>query len=508
MKKMFKQTAAYVLAGALSLSLLAGCAPPEVPGDGGKETGTAGGSGAGQTEAGQTGTSGDEVVLTAVIKDMSAGDEVSERFLMTLGETVSEQVGQPVKIKLAPISEGTYSESMGLLLQSGEIPDLMYFQGGDYQFAITQEILEDLTPYIDGSTYVKEMMQPFNQERIKNYPYLLWLAPDRVKVPVVRQDWFDEMESGAALLADPTLENYKDFFAEMKEKKGLQAAITVPGDLAELDTIFNLAFGIDRSWLKQDGAYVYSKVSNAEKEKLAFYAELYQSGLLDNEWLSKKWDTKESAFYDGDVGVVAGTAGGVANVYNNKMTSQNGASAKLLVLPPAKGAAQGFTPSDVSKESRGWAISTYSEHKDIAFAVLEYMASPEGQIFDKFGYEGEHHTMDNGVYTLTDKITEWYPRIHESLLTFDAKTAEDTPYFSAPAVASLEAIREYASLDNKFIMPEDDVTNWDAGEALYAEYASDIISGKKPVDSFDEFVKEWNALGGAKITEYANEIIK
>lgn len=508
MKKMFKQTAAFALAGTLSLSLLAGCAPPAVPeDDGGKETQTeaAGGSEPGQTEAGP---SGDEVVLTAVIKDMSAGDEISERFLVTLGEHVSEQVGQPVKIKLAPISEGTYSESMGLLLQSGEIPDLMYFQGGDYQFAITQGILEDLTPYIDSSVYVKEMMQPFNQERIKNYPYLLWLAPDRVKVPVVRQDWFDEMESGAALLDDPSPENYKSFFAELKEKKGLQAAITVPGDLAELDTIFNLAFGLEQSWLKQDGAYVYSKVSNAEKEKLAFYADLYQSGLLDNEWLSKKWDTKESAFYDGNVGVVASTAGSVANVYNNKMTSQNGASAELMVLPPAKGAAQGYTPSDISKEGRGWAISAYSDHKDIAFAVLEYMASPEGQIFDKFGYEGEHHTLDNGVYTLTDKITEWYPRLHESLLTFDAKTAADTPYFSAPAVASLEAIREYASLDNKFIMPEDYVTNWDAGEALYAEYASDIISGKKPVDSFDEFVKEWNALGGAEVTEYANTIIK
>ena len=60
---------------------------------------------------------------------------------------------------------------MGLLLQSGNIPDLIYFQGGDYQFAMTQKILEDLTPYIDKSKYVKASMNPYNKERMKNYPY-------------------------------------------------------------------------------------------------------------------------------------------------------------------------------------------------------------------------------------------------------------------------------------------------------------------------------------------------
>ena len=89
-------------------------------------------------------------------------------------------------------------------------------------------------------------------------------------------------------------------------------------------------------------AYVYNKVSAKQKEKLAFYAELYTEGLLDNEWLSKKWDTKESAFYNGEVGVISGTQGSVINVYNNKMTTQNGDEAELMVLPPAKGERSGI----------------------------------------------------------------------------------------------------------------------------------------------------------------------
>ena len=230
---------------------------------------------------------------------------------------------------------------------------------------------------------------------------------------------------------------------------------------------FNQAFGITKTWEKEGDAYVYNKVSAKQKEKLAFYAELYTEGLLDNEWLSKKWDTKESAFYNGEVGVISGTQGSVINVYNNKMTTQNGDEAELMVLPPAKGESQGYVSSDTSKESRGWAISAYSEHKEEAFAILEYMASPEGQVLDKLGYEGEQYNIEDGKYVLTDKSAEWWPRFHESLKGFEAEFSEETPYYTEAATKSLEMTEEYGSLDNKFILPDEYVTSWDACEALY-----------------------------------------
>lgn len=494
MKTRTKRIMSLLLVSAMAAGALAGC--------GGKS-----GADDGSESKGEDGT----ITLTAVMKDMYPDDEVSLKFLEKVSEGVSEQLGKEVKIELEPISEGSYSESMGLLLQSGKIPDLMYFQGGDYQYAITQGILEDLTPYIEESTYVKEMMQPYNEERIKNYPYLLWLSPDRISVPVVRKDWFDATESGKTLLENPTPENYKAFFQELKEKNGLKEAFTMTGDnadmLAELDTIFNQAFGLTQTWVKEGDTYVYNKVSEMQKEKLAYYASLYEEGLLDQEWLSKKWDTKESAFYDGEAGVISGTQGSVINVYNKKMTSQNGESAELMVLPPAKGTAQGYMPSDVSKESRGWAISAYSEHKEEAFAVLEYMASPEGQILDKLGYEGEQYNIEDGKYVLTDKINEWWPRFHESLVGLEAEISEETPYYAKAAEDSLAMTTEYGSLDNNFILPDEYVTSWDACEALYKEFAADVVNGKKSIDEFDAFVEEWYSLGGQDVTDYANEVL-
>ena len=68
----------------------------------------------------------------------------------------------------------------------------------------------------------------------------------------MRKDWFEATESGKTLLENPTVENYKIFFQELKEKNNLKEAFTMTGDnsevLLELDTIFNQAFGITKTW--------------------------------------------------------------------------------------------------------------------------------------------------------------------------------------------------------------------------------------------------------------------
>ena len=110
-------------------------------------------------------------------------------------------LGYDISVQIVEVQSGTYSEKLGLLLQSGTIPDIIYFQGGDYQFAITQKILEDLSPYVNNSPIVQASMNEFNKQRFANYPYLLWLAPTITPVPVVREDFFNKTETGKALLS-------------------------------------------------------------------------------------------------------------------------------------------------------------------------------------------------------------------------------------------------------------------------------------------------------------------
>ncbi|WP_282937584.1 extracellular solute-binding protein [Paenibacillus sp. RC67] len=452
------------------------------------------------------GSSDKPVTITIVDKDLTPDDKL----LKGIEEGMKAE-GKNVKLQIVPVQSGTYSEKLGLLLQSGNIPDLIYFQGGDYQFAVTQKILEDLTPYIEKSTHVKASMNPYNKERMKNYPYLVWLSPISNSVPVVRQDWLNKTATGKDLLANPTIDNYYNFLKEVKDKNGAKFAYTTAGTLDELDATFGQAFGLTSTWIKgSDGKYAFGKTTSFEKDKLEFYAKLYKDGLLDPEFLTKKWDTKEKAFYDGQAAVIAGTQGKVIDIYNTKAISQNGANAKLMPLPPAKGKGQGYMPVDVSKESRGFAIGKTSKNKDMAFAVLEFLASPKGQMLDKLGVEGEQYKIVDNKIKLTDKFAEWYARFVESTVNFkpDKEFDPSTPYLSEPATKSLEMMASMSSKDNSFIIPAELATKWDACNALYKEFAANVVTGKKTIADFDKFVQDWNAAGGKEMTEYANKTIK
>ena len=65
---------------------------------------------------------------------------------------------------------------------------------------------------------------------------------------------------------------------------------------------------------------------------------------------------------------------------------------------------------DVSKEARGFAIATTSANKEAAFKLLDFMASPEGQVMDRLGFEGQEFTREGDTIKLTDKISTWYAR--------------------------------------------------------------------------------------------------
>lgn len=449
------------------------------------------------------------VTIRVAYKDDGPSNENSVAYYDQLAANLLEAKGLEVQFELVELAQGDYSEKLSLLLNSGDIPDLIYFQGGD-QPIVDQGLLEDLRPYIENSEYLKDIVQPHNESRLENYPYLLWVKPIDYKVPVIRQDILDSLESGQALLDDPTIENYKALFEEVVESGQADYAVTVAGDIVELDFIFNHAFGVTQDWLPTGDGYVYSKVSEQEKAKLAFYHELYAAGLLDNEYLTKQWDTKEDAFYNGQAAVIVGTNGKVVDFYNSRVQEVNGEEAGLVVLPPATGESQGFGSSDITKESRGLAISAISENKEVVFEILDYLASPEGQQFDRLGFEGTHYTVADDAIELTDAYYgEWYSRYWEPVDTeFTLPISEDTPMLSEAGLLSQEMANEFFKENNAFILPQEMVAEIDAMNNLYREYSADIITGRLPIDAFDEFVEKWYESGGNRLTEVANETVQ
>ena len=283
---------------------------------------------------------------------------------------------------------------------------------------------------------------------------------------------------------------------ELQDKGLCKNALTADGSLARLDSIFNHAFGVTGTCLQENGKWIFSKASQAEKAKLEFYAKLYAEGLLDPDFLTNTWDVMEQRWYDGDAAIVAGTAGGTVQVYDTKMRAVHGEDAALTILPPAKGVSQAYTSIDVTKESRGYGINADSQNKDAAWAVMEFMASPEGRILDKVGIEGKQYNIEDGKIVFTDKFSGWWARFWDTTDKLDPETPLAEPVLTPAASESLEMVGKFSAMDHSLLIPEELAPQWDAMTNLYNEYAADIIRGVKSIDSFDAFVEEWNSAGG------------
>ncbi len=348
----------------------------------------------------------------------------------------------------------------------------------------------------------------FTAERIANYPYLLYLADISVPAPVIRSDIFAKLESGAALMEDPSIDNYYAMFKEIVEGGHAKYVTTTDGGITRLDSIFNQAFGVTSTIMNVDGKYVYGKTTEFEKAKLEFYAKLYAEGLLDPEYITKGWEAMEQAFYTGEVAMLAGTAGAVIDIYNTKIIEAQGEEAILTALPPAAGVGQSFTAIDVSKEGRGRAIHADSKVKEAAWAVLDYMASPEGRLLDLRGVEGVHYNIEDGQIVTTERFGGWWSRFYGTTYKFDPVPPLAAPVMSQPALDTLALAQEYAVNDINVVIPGELTANWDAMSAIYADYSTDIIRGIRPIDDFDQMVADWNAAGGDAFAEYLAGVLE
>lgn len=517
-----KKRIALMLAAALMGTSLTGCgtsqsesggqtaekteAPAKQEGETAGESsgGTAAETADGKSEWPAIGTADAPVTVKVMIKDVFPDEEDVQLLVAAINEKMAAH-GQYVDLQFVEPPAGSYATAVPIAMMNGDVDaDLVYFQGGDLALS-HQGLFEDLTPYIEGSTYVKSIMTDINVKRMENYPYLIWLAPSRIPIPAMRKDWADQLDSYQALVEDPTVDNYYNLFKEMKDKGMVEHVMTADGSTARLDSMFNQAFGVTATIVKEDGAWVFSKESQAEKDKLEFYAKLYKEGLLDPEYLTDTWDVMEQKFYEGKTGIIAGTLSSV-QIYDNKMRSVNGEDAQLVVLPPAKGVSQGYKAEDVTKEERGFVLNVDSENKDAAWAVLEFMASPEGRILDKVGIEGKHYNIENNQIVFTDRWPEWWARFWDTTYNFEPENpslAESV--LTTVGQDAFDNLQKYTVQDTNILIPEEMTPQWDAMNGYYNEYSADIIRGEKSVDAFDEFKTKWEDAGGKEFESILTE---
>jgi putative aldouronate transport system substrate-binding protein len=434
-----------------------------------------------------------------VMKDLLTSNSEDVAHIARIEEGL-RAAGHDIDIEIIDLPSEGYAEKLNLMLLSGDIPDLIYFQGGDEQIA-QQGVLRDLNPLIAQTTYLKDALWPHNEARLANYPYLLYVYPPRTKSPVMRSD----LLAAAGQSAPTDLASWDTLLRAIPGTQvggmAIQYGIITPNNTKEMDAVFDPAFGIDATWMKNDaGEWINSRVSGGEREKLTWYASLFADGVLDPEFVTSNWEVKEDKFYNGQVGVVMGSAGPVIGIYENKMAQVN-PGVELTLLEPAAG----LQAVDVSKESRGFAIPVTTENTDAVMAFLDFVASPDGQFMDRLGFEGTHYTRDGDTLTATEAFGAWYPRF------IIADPSEYTPPINALsdlAQGSLDQGVAYFRPDNSFVWPAELAVAVDGAESYYRTAVFRFVSGQLSIESdWDAFVQGWLDAGGQAMTDYAGTVL-
>lgn len=500
-----KRALSILLAVLMLAAVFAGCTGSEQGTTTTNTTGTTPTTTPASTPAKGIGTADNPVKVTILEKDVSMSEEDVVALAEAIEKGMAEQ-GNYVDIEWVEPPAGKYVEVVPLAVRTGQISaDIIYFQNGVELSLANEGLLEDLTPYIENSTYIKEILEDHNKVRLQNYPYLLWMSPPMTYVGTMRSDWLDKLDIKDEFLANPTIDNYYALFKELKDKGICEYPLTTDNNKLRLDGVFNMAFGVTSTVMEENGKYIFYHVSQGEKAKLEFLAKLYAEGLFDSEFITNTWDVMEQKFYEGKSAVISARAGDVMQIHDNKMTQTHGESAALTILPPAKGVEWAYAAVDDTREPRGFAISADSKVKEAAFAVLDFICSPEGRTIDKLGIEGVHHKVENGKTVLTDKYPEWWSRFFETTNNLNPEPPLATSIYTPAAEKSLEMIKTYYKEDRNVLIPEDLAPQWDAMINLYNEYYSDIIRGVKPISAFDEFVQKWNEAGGTQFASYLSE---
>lgn len=448
-----------------------------------------------------------------------------------------------------------YKKWLEMLIGSGEeLPDVMYITDQDLLDKLEEkDLLEDLSKVYEECTSdrIKDMYASYGDDFLQEYIYdgkligfpsaevdqgssMLWL----------REDWMEELGFDDP---DTPEEAYEiiQAFAEENPGGSPEGNIGLGFSLLEEDSqipsfsiqpIYGLSYAYPETWIPdENGKMIYGSVESHTKDALAVIKKLYESGVLDKNFMLR---TPENILKLVDSGACGAVFGLWSLPYGYLQTSRENQGAE-------------WEPYLLCNED-GYVTAPYTYNKISCVVVRKGYEHPEivpkilTAVYDYSRYEGGDDAGEIHEFHRTSGRWEVMPLAidvnykdslkmktmeMESLLSGEI-TYEEA---SADARGMVDRCKDY--LDNK----DTDVYGWvtctarirAVDELLRTEvrYVNEdcsklrniqipehlkkleketfikIITGEKELDSFDDFVEEWYQSGGEELTRQVNHIV-
>ncbi len=448
----------------------------------------------------------------------------------------------PVNVKFIPIPRGDSVQKYKVLFGSGNAPDLIM----DYDSSFLSQLVADrqvipIGDLIDRySTEYKKLLD--------EYPLVRKLATESdgnmymiaqitgLKTNhalVIRNDWLKALKLAVPRTDEELLNVLNAFTYEDPDQNGEQDTLginltglgplldgKIAGGIRPIDMMFrNVGYVIDngrviRAW-------------DQAKAALAFKKELYQSGVIDPNFLTDKDGEKAKLdFINGKLGMYW-VSSGIEDAYPLLQSLKKQVpTAELRAIPLPEGPFGSFNPLAKAPVQFVAAINKHASNPEAVIQYLDFMYSKKVLTTLRYGFEGEHYQPnEHGCYQYMNP--EEYSR--ELSWTIDLymlsarvilgecnslASSLNTGYEIDRKYMELEADAERHSLnqEKEFAYPiwnwptlrqELQVANTDGAKALTRIYYHAIVDPSYTVDqAMRDAQQAWNEAGGEKVDEY------
>lgn len=439
-------------------------------------------------------------------------------------DMIEEHTGVRLDVQ---IPSGKLSESLGLVIASGSMPDLMYMHSRkDSNKYGQQGALADVLEYLDVMPHLNAWIEQYPEEAkasiaVDGKMYMLpnqGFGETNRMIWMYREDIFKKHE-----LTPPS--NYEELYEVLKQLKQLYPESyplafrfgQIPDEMMAHFTV-NFETGEDVYFDHDSKERRYGPIEDNYKAMLESMKKLYDEGLIPPDFITiqtKQWQDMVST---GNAFITIDYISRI-DFFNNAMRAELPEYNMQFMAPPAglSGGKQ-LNPYMHFLEG-GLTVSSKSKHKEDIMKYMDFFYSEEGRVLASWGKEGVTYTEESGKKQFMPEYTDVTEmRKQTGLATSGTYTWIDfdahLSLFSDDLQAAYQEARRY---DPPAMQPRPAFTEAETevlsitGQAVKKhreENFAKFITGSRSLSEWDQYVEELNGLGVQKLVDTYSEAFK
>ena len=307
-----------------------------------------------------------------------------------------------VQINIVKPEHNQYSEILGVAFATGDLPDLVELQTADYVPYATSGRLVPLDAYIAASAEVANVRPDLVEAyRLKDgHIYAFPTYDGGGCVTYMRQDWLDNLGLDIPTTWDDFHEVLQAFTFDDPDGNGQDDTIgmTLPFSVPADEFDYYNRMIMQDAWFGfqyKDGEWVDGFSEPEMVGALQRFQDLYEEGVIDQEFFSNATSAARTKIYEGQAGVMEYWSGTWGERMDASAKAAN-PNAEVIAIPPVGDAFY------INRVGPCFAITTAADNPGAIFdAFINTMLDRgEGQALFTHGVLGLHYALQDGQYVM------------------------------------------------------------------------------------------------------------